>query len=325
MRASRVALAAALTILLASPGLAQDDSWSFSGIDRIDLSGVSGDLVVQSTSGDRVELTLQADVRPADAFSPEVRQDGDTLRIEEDWHGRNTSGRIDWTLSIPTSMAPAIAMKSASGSLDLSGVDATVRFESASGDVRIRSATLRTGSSFGTASGDLDVDDAQVEEDVKMETASGTVRIVDVHAAGSFSFATASGDVVLERTRGILRGSSASGDVEVRDAELDGPSRFSSASGDVSLHLSRAPEFDVEASSASGDVEVRMPFGSDFTLVMTRREDRGSIDSPFTGLSERTFERHGQHYLEQRIQQGSGGPEIRMSTASGSVLVRRAS
>lgn len=326
MRASRITAAAALTLLLAAaPGPVQDDTWSFSGVDRIELSGISGDLVVEAASGDAVELGLEADVRPADAFAPEVRQDGGTVRIEESWRGRNSSGHVRWTLSIPSTMPPTIVMRSASGGLDLSGVDATVRFESASGDVRVRSASIRTGSTFETASGDYDVADADVGQDVTMETASGDLRIADTRAAGSFGFETASGDVVLQDTRGILRASSASGDVEVRDAELDGPSRFSSASGDVRLHLSQAPRFDLEASSASGDVDVEMPFGSDFTLVMTRRQDRGRIDAPFDGAAERTFERHGQRYVEQRVEQGSGGPEIVLSTASGSVSVRRAS
>lgn len=326
MRVSTFGLAASLAVLVAAgPGTVQDNDWSFTGIDRIELEGVSGDLIVERGSGDALELSLRADVRPSGAFTPDVRQDGATLWIEEDWGHGSSSGSVEWTLSIPESMTPTVVMDTASGDIEVSGVEARLDFDSASGDVRLRSATIRDGSSFDTASGDLDLRDVVVQGDVDMDTASGDVSLVGVEADGSFRFETASGDVDLERTRGVLRGSSASGDVSLRDVQLDGPSRFSSASGDVVVRLSEPLRYDLEASSASGDVRLEAPFGSDFTLVMTHREDRGSIHSPFSDATERTFERNGYRYREVRVQQGSGEPEIQLKTASGSVEVRRQS
>ena len=62
--------------------------------------------------------------------------------------------------------------------------------------------------------------------------------------------------------------------------------------------------------------------GDDFTLIMTKREDKGRIDSPFEPTSERTFQRNDRTYIEQTVVRGSGVPTIALSTASGSIQVR---
>ena len=63
-------------------------------------------------------------------------------------------------------------------------------------------------------------------------------------------------------------------------------------------------------------------FGGDFMLIMTKREDRGRINSPFEPTSEDTFRRNNRLYVRQTVERGSGSPEIRLSTASGSIEVR---
>lgn len=309
--------------LVASPGLAtQDDSWSFSGIDRIELDGVSGDLRVERSSGDGYRLSLESEVRPAGAFRPRVRQEGGTLWIEEDWSRGSSSGRVTWTLSVPVSSTPSIRMDSASGGLGVTGVEAHYHFDSASGGVTIRDATIAGSSSFDTASGSYRLENVSVGDDVGMDTASGDIDLDRVIAEGHFAFDTASGDIRIRSSQGILRASSASGRVEVLDTTLGGPSRFSSASGDVVVQLSQAPTYDLEASSASGNVRYEAPFGADFTLVMTKREDRGSLETPFEFTAQERIERHGQWYEEKTARHGAGSPEIRLRTASGSVIAR---
>lgn len=56
------------------------------------------------------------------------------------------------------------------------------------------------------------------------------------------------------------------------------------------------PDHAMELSSASGDVRLEAGFGSDFALVMSARQDRGEIDSPFSYTSEETYER-GEHTI----------------------------
>ena len=182
--------------------------------------------------------------------------------------------------------------------------------------------TLVEGSSFDTASGDIVLTDVVIGDDVDFDTASGDVELTGVRAGAGFDASTASGDVRIERSEGVLRGSSASGDVRVIETVLTGPSKFSSASGSVTVQLTALPDYELEASSASGDVRFHVPFGNDFTLVMIKREDRGRIDSPFELTSEEAFRRNNRPYIRQTVERGSGSPEIRLSTASGSIEVR---
>jgi hypothetical protein len=63
-------------------------------------------------------------------------------------------------------------------------------------------------------------------------------------------------------------------------------------------------------------------FGSDFTLILIKRQDRGRISCPFDYTSSDTFEEGRHVYEEHIVRQGSGRPEIYLKTASGSITVR---
>ena len=321
----RLSLFAAMALIaglsVATVNGAQPAQWSFDGADRIELEGVSGDIVVRAGRGSQIEIEIVEDVSPENAFRAEVERDGTTVRAREEW-SRRGRGSVEWTLVVPADRVTAIVVETASGDLRASGVEARFEFSTASGDLRLSDMTIAEGSSFSTASGDLLLTDVGVGDDVEMSTASGDVEMRGVRAGAGFAASTASGDVAIESSDGIMNASSASGNVTVDEETLSGPSSFSSASGDVTVRLNAAPGYALEVSSASGDVHLEAPFGNDFTLIMTKRRDRGSIDSPFEPTSEREFERNGRTYVEQTVVRGSGQPEVRVSTASGSVEVR---
>jgi len=301
----------------------QGQDWSFDGVDRIDIDGVSGDVIVRAGDGSAVRVVLDENVTPQGNFRGEVAMSGGTVSIRERWEGRNSRGRVTWTLTVPADANLRISAETASGDLEASQVRARFDFSTASGDVRLSDMTLAADSSFSTASGDLELTGVTVGDYVEMSTASGNVELTRVTATDGFKASTASGNVVIEDSEGVLEASSASGDVRVRDSRMTGRGEFSSASGDVSMTLEGAVTQDLEVSSASGDVSLEADFGSDFTLVMTRRRDRGSFDSPFEATSEEEFERNGRTYVRRTVVHGSGGPEIRLSTASGTVRVRQ--
>lgn len=314
----------AATVLLAALPSAhgqQPQDWQFDGVTRVEIDGVSGGLTVRAGSGSGVSLELTSDVRPDDAFRPEVEESGGVLRIREDWRGGNSRGSVAWTLSVPADADMVINFDTASGDLEASGISARLDFDTASGDIRLSDMTIADGSSFDTASGDFILTDVVVGDDVDMDTASGDVELTRVTAGMGFAASTASGNVFVEDSNGVMRASTASGDVRVGIAEMTGPGEFSSASGNVVVTLDAAPAFDLEASSASGDVRLEASLPDDFTLVMSKRRDRGNIDSPFEPTSEEEYERNGRTYVRQTVVRGSGGPEIRLSTSSGSIRV----
>lgn len=311
-----------LLVLFVSAAAGGAEEWNFSGVTQIKVKGVSGDVIIRPADGSQGLVQLQADVTPRDAFEPTVDQEGATLQIQEKWQGGSSSGQVEWTIYLPKGEEPRIQMSTASGSLTCEAVSVQLEIDTASGDIELTEVDLVGRSDLSTASGDYTIRDMTIREGAKFSTASGDINLIDVEIEEGAEFSTASGDIECSGCRGSMELSSASGNVIVKDSEIVGASRFSSASGDVSLYLDELPEKNLSASSASGKVMLDVAdFGANFTLIMSKREDKGRIDCPFPFTSERTFERH-HTYEEKRVERGSGGPEIELSTASGSVIVK---
>jgi DUF4097 and DUF4098 domain-containing protein YvlB len=274
-----------------------------------------------------------------------VNQRGSTVDIREVWGGNRSRGSVRWTIYLPSGNDRIrVIWDTASGDLGVEGVAVNLKFDTASGDIDLTGVTLANGSTFDTASGDITLRDMTVSDDCNFDTASGDITLDEVTVGAGCGFDTASGDVELTRVTattpssfstasgdvraigctGTFDLSTASGSVRLSDCELTGPGEFSSASGDVHVRIARLPAHDLSVSSASGDVEFQADdFGRNYTLVMIARKDRGRIVCPMNYTTEEEFERNGRTYLRKIVQVGSGGPEIRLSTASGSVVVRR--
>jgi Toastrack DUF4097 len=316
----RAVLMGLLTTCIAMTG-ASAEEWTFSSVDEIELDGVSGDVVVRPAGGGGGRVELKADVSPADSFEATVEENGSTLELREKWRG-NSSGRVEWTIYLPDGDEPRITISTASGSLDCRGVTARIELSTASGDIDLEDVDLGMDSDLSTASGDYTIEEMTVRDGSAFSTASGDIELRNVELEAGVKFSTASGDVKCRGCTGHLELSSASGDVVVEDSVFEGPSRLSSASGDVALYLEQMPTENVTASSASGDVLLdSRDYGGSYTLILTRREDKGRIDCPFEITSSRTYmDRHP--YEEQRVERGSGGPEIDLRTSSGKVIVR---
>ncbi len=302
---------------------AQAQKWEFSQVNRIRVDGLSGDVVVRPATGRTVRVVLVADVRPARRFRPRVDQDGAALYIEEQWGRGRSEGHVEWTIYLPQgARAPELTIHTSSGGVDGEEVTLRIDFRTSSGDIRLTNVELLGRSEFHTSSGDITLRDMTVPRGCRFDTASGEIQLVDIAIEDGCAFSTASGRVSCHACRGFLHLTSASGDVDVRDSEITGWAELSSASGDVSVYLEQLPNR-MSASSASGDVLLDVQdFGNDFELVLIKREDRGRFSSPFRYTYQGMF-RDGAHVYERRVvKRGSGGPEIELRTASGSVRVR---
>lgn len=313
----------ALLALWTGPVTGQTETWEFSGVERIDMDGVSGDVVVRPAEGNTLVVELDADVEPEDNFQPRVEERGGRVSIDEKWRGRNTSGHVEWTLYLPAQdTPPELTIDTASGGLDCRDVALRIELDTASGDIELLDVELGEDSDFDTASGDYRLENMTISADCRFDTASGDLFLDNLALEDGCKFSTASGDIEARGCRGHFVLSTASGDVDVRDCEIEGWGELSTASGDVSVNLDRLPAEGLEASSASGNVTLDVAdYGDDFKLVLVKRKDRGRITCPFDYTSERTFLDHHE-YEEKIVERGSGTPEIELRTASGRVTVR---
>lgn len=327
MRRFNVSMLAALLLVagLSAMNAQAQQKWDFSEVTKIKFEGISGDIWITQGTGSAGTVEVDADVYPQRSFRAEVEQDGRVLYIEERWKGHNSQGDVKWTIELPqTDKAIRVNMSTASGSLRCEGkLNVQLRFNTASGGIDLAAVTLTEGSSFNTASGDINLSDMELSEGNEFNTASGNVFLENLTIGEGCGFSTASGDVIAENCRGEFELSTASGDVRVRDCELTGWCSFSSASGDVSVSLDKLPDRGLKASTASGRVVLDCgDFGDNFSLVMVKRENRGRISCPFEITSEDYYEEWDNMWEEKTVTRGSGKPEILLSAATGSIIVK---
>jgi DUF4097 and DUF4098 domain-containing protein YvlB len=310
----------ALPLLAAT---ARAEEWSFSGVESIEIAGVSGDVAVRPATGETVVVRLDSRVEPPEALEPRVEQSGSTVRIDEKWRGHNSRGHVRWTILVPPENQDLhIEMRTASGDLTVDGIGARIDLDTASGDVGLTDVRLGSRSDLSTASGDYNLRGVTLGEKCKLSTASGDFELRRVVFDEGCKLSTASGDIDAVDCKGSMDLSTASGSVSIQKCDIVGRGKFSSASGDVELQLATLPKDEIYASSASGDVHLDVDdFGNNFKLTLIKREDRGRIICPFDFTSQRTFEDHDV-YEEKTVVHGKGGPEIILRTASGSVVVR---
>jgi DUF4097 and DUF4098 domain-containing protein YvlB len=320
------------------------ETFTFEDIHSIQIETVSGNITITPGEADKLTVELINDLDDPEQLDPELDADDGELSIEENFTGRRIRGETHWTVYLPKSAElRLVECSTASGDMLFEGFGVNfIETESASGEVSINSVTAKEVE-FSTASGDIELDDCKVDF-VKANTASGRITASSVEAK-ELDFSTASGKIVMEDCQaktvetssasgrisvGAVSAeefelSTASGRIVVEDSDVEEMAEVSCASGDVEIHLSSLPSRRLEASSASGDVELEVPqFGDNFTMVLTKRADRGRIKCPFEYTEEETIRlnRHDR-YLTDRylVQRGEGGPDIELSTASGTIRI----
>lgn len=168
--------------------------------------------------------------------------------------------------------------------------EASVRFE-----VRVPRGVQYDFEKISSASGNLTA--RGIGGRIKFTTASGDVSIEDV--AGRIDVSTASGSLKVKGAKGSVNASSASGDVDVSMVNLDGidDMKFSTASGRVNVRLPQNIDARVHLSTVSGNVDTDFPLTVEKSRYHTGMRASGTL--------------------------GSGTRSLRISSASGSVSLRR--
>jgi len=283
--------------------------------ESVHIKLTSGNCTIEPGPEGSIVVDVKHSVVPENAFEPDVYETGNSLKISEQWHG-NSSGRVIWTITVPP--ATEVSFSSASGDLDVSGLQKRLKANAASGDIRAEemSGELR----IKTASGDIRVKDCS--GGIEISAASGDIECNGL--TGDTELNAASGNVDLRDSKGSFDISTASGDVKCSGLKIDGYSSFSAASGDISVRLGAACAYDLELSAASGDVSLDYngePLKGYFEFEA--RKSSGSISAPYSFDREEEFERNGQVFEKKSFRRESDSPQIMMHTASGRISLKK--
>ena len=231
------------------------------GITGLDLSWTSGDVTVQSWSGDSIRLEEDSEVELTEDYRLLYTVEGGELKVRFDGQpNRNVTWRKVLLVWLPEALAQSLAK------LDAATVSAEVTV--------------------------LDLTAAELD----IETVSG-----GVYARGGFGeldFSTVSGDMTLETNETFrLDAETTSGSVCLSGTfgELD----FSTVSGDMTLETNET--FRLDAETTSGSVCLRLPDTMGLTLdfASTSGEIRSQrMDHPFAGKKGRLTLGDGASFAE---------------------------
>lgn len=336
---------AALLLVFGSP-LADDriETFEFDDVQSIDVKTVCGGLEIVPGHKDQFVVVLENRLDDPRQFKRRVESSRGRLLIDEDFLGRTVRGGTQWTIYVPkTAKLESVEFSTASGGFTLERVNVGyVETDIASGGVFVGSVEAQE-LDLSTASGSIELDDCKVDlidaqsasgrvsarnvqaQRLELSTASGKVAI-DLCQANRIKASSASGRVeVTSVTAKEMDLSTASGRIVVEDCDIDESAEMSCASGDVRADLPRLPSDLLHASAASGDVLLEVPdFGENFSMTLMKRADRGRIKCPFDFTDKETFRlNRGDRYLTDRyfVERGEGGPDIELSTASGTIKI----
>lgn len=282
-----------------------------SGIDTLSVRLASEDVTVRPGDGSTILVEQFARGDLPEEYQVRVAEDGRRLAVESGLRGRvMLFGQLPYShveITLPQRLADTLSVETASGEVDIEGIEAgAVDASAASGSVVITN-TGTNSVQCGTMSGEVDIDGVKADT-VDASTASGAATITNTDAK-SVKCATASGDVRVDIDAcDLLSASSTSGSVSVRsdvrqdvelsstsgDVRMDGSAESAglstmsgditgeyrrlsrlvagSTSGSIDVSIADAAQLkSVEASTMSGDVSLAVPPGTavstDFSSV----------------------------------------------------------
>lgn len=288
---------------------------TFDAKKNVRIETTSGDCIIKSGSSGKINVHVEYSERAEDSFEADIQEKSSSIRIKERWRGRNSGGRVLWTITIPSETD--VEFSTASGDLTIENLNNEIEASTASGDVLIENS--QGDLEISTASGDVNISDSKGKFD--FSTASGDIKCSEL--SGELDFSTASGDIKIRTAQGHFDLSCASGDVEASGVTIEEESEFSTASGDVEVQLEKTSEYDIELSTASGDVTLDYS-GNDVKgyFEFTAKKRGGRIKSPIDFDKEEVFGRNGDDYVKKSFTRGGGTPKIYISTASGRISLK---
>lgn len=267
-----------------------DTTLAFSRTGTIELSLISGDIIVTGSSRDEIRVR---------AYSERGRLEMDASSSHFSLDARSDRGRMGDTrfeLSVPA--GARLIMRTTSGSVEATGVKGPVEGHSTSGDVSIADASGR-------------VILESVSGDVNGRRLSGEVRAQSV-----------SGDVELEEVNGDVRVESTSGEISLtRVTSKD--VYATTVSGEVNFQgtIDRGGRY--EFHSHSGDIHLDMP--SDLSARFAIETFSGSLDAGGFPITLQPGDRTGRRQRRFEFTIGGGDAKITAESFSGDIILGRGS
>jgi hypothetical protein len=263
-----------------------DTTVAFDRTGAVDLSNMSGDIVVRAWDRDEVRVN---------AFSEHgtLRFDVTSSRLTLDVRPRGGDmGDTRYELTVPS--GTRVVMRSVSGDLSASGMRGEVEAHTTSGDVKITDIGAR----------------------VTAESVSGDVEAREI--TGNLRVSSVSGDLTLERIVGDVEAETVSGEVKLDDVQSKYV-RAKTTSGEVDFRGTIDGDGRYELGSHSGNVHLTLP--ADVGATVSLETFSGEIESDFPMQLQPGAQMGQQKRITFKI--GDGSARITATSFSGNIEIER--
>lgn len=272
-----------------------------SGIDSINVQCVSGKIIIGEG---KPHASLTGSIlsgQPKDNYLV-VEKNGSTLTVRFDSDmifPQTISTNVTLDVSLPKDVLANLNVSGASADTEIRELMLKdMRVDTASGITTISDCTGGT-LHIGAASGKIDLSDAQFDR-IDTSCTSGTVNIENI--TGSVTAGSTSGVVRVTNVTGDVSINNTSGGAYVSQEQKDiGAIHVALISGTVEVKLNPETAFDIDAETTSGG------FSTDFDVTVS-----GSMSKKVVGED-----------LSGKV--NGGGPQVSLSTVSGSIRVNKLS
>ncbi len=268
-----------------------------STINSINIQWAAGTVLVQSWSGDEIQIQEYARSDLSERTAMRLEQNGGTLSIRyREGTGLGSVKDKKWlTVLVPDGILEELEVRTTSASVCLGGLEQQeLEVSSASGDIFLSGCYVQQAD-LEAVSGEMQIDGIYGEE-LELSTTSGYI----------------SGDAGCED----VKVKTSSGDVTLALEENAEKVHASTISGDVWLTVENAAAQSIGVSTTSGDVSLGVPLEMGFTL------EYATVSGELTNNGFHVVRQNGKIVYNLDLKEGgqtasNGGCEIKVETVSG--------
>ena len=306
-----IVLFAGLMIALPFTAAAEKDvQKTFDAKKEVRFKFVLGDLLLEKSTDNKIHVNLVYEYEQMENFEPRMEDKGRYLQLEEKLRGKDNDGYSKWTVAVPD--------------------NTEIKFESATGDLKVTGLNLEIDGSTGTgeieiidSKGDIEVHTgtgniyaSKSEDDLELKTGTGNVDIEN--CMGTIDAASGTGDVHVENCKGDIEATSGTGDVEASGITLEYEGKFTSGTGDAEVEFPNGTDFEMTVASGTDDAVVNMkgkPIEGYFEFKC--HATRGKIVSPVSFDREDEREENDNKYFIKSFTKGGTSPKVYIKTGTG--------
>lgn len=235
-------------------------------VDTIDIDYLSGDIVLNATTSDAIEIKETINKTVKDEMKVHTWVNDGTLYVRFCESGRgldftNINKKLD--ITIPSDMAlNDLKVEISSGSFTGKAINANaVNVNASSGEIDVDCKADKI--KLMASSGSIALKQKGDSSEIKLEASSGRIK-ADVENATNVKVATSSGNAELNgKNVKEINTNASSGDGKYTFNVVPEKSSFTASSGEITIYIPEDSDIKVTSTHSSGDFDYELPFGKD--------------------------------------------------------------